>query len=204
LIVSVVFVLMTVILREQRPQLSWLNSTEDREVFRPADKYDGLLSTEDSHVKVLKFSCPLHFANVETYSDAIADHLAAVAATPDKVTIGQSVNGATNGGITSVDKSNGVEANVLILDGGAIPYIDSMGIEALQTAFAEGEKAGVRVLFADFSDFILDSLSRSAFFTRVPKTNFYPSVREALISTENLVASDSTTHKRPDGRPGTE
>lgn len=41
LLVSVVFVLMTIVLREQRPKLNWLSSSADREVFRPTDKYDG-------------------------------------------------------------------------------------------------------------------------------------------------------------------
>jgi MFS superfamily sulfate permease-like transporter len=41
LFISVVFVLMTIILREQRPKLDWLSSNADREVFRPTDKYEG-------------------------------------------------------------------------------------------------------------------------------------------------------------------
>lgn len=38
---SVAFVLMSIILREQSPQLNWLGSTPDKEIFKPIEKYDG-------------------------------------------------------------------------------------------------------------------------------------------------------------------
>ncbi|KAI6230775.1 Protein CBR-SULP-8 [Aphelenchoides fujianensis] len=83
LFVSVVFVLMTVILREQRPQLQWLHSTADRQIFR-------LLSGEGSNVRVLKFSCPLHFANVELFSDHLADYFLKLSSVPSRVEVQQS------------------------------------------------------------------------------------------------------------------
>jgi anti-anti-sigma regulatory factor len=39
----------------------------------------------------------------------------------------------------------------LVIDGGAIAYVDSMGIEALQNAFTDGKGVNVNVLYADFS-----------------------------------------------------
>ncbi|KAI6230774.1 Sulfate permease [Aphelenchoides fujianensis] len=64
-----------------------------------------------------------------------------------------------------------------------------MGIEALQNAFFDGKRVGVRVLFADFSDLILDSLNRCAFFKHVPKHNFFPTVRDAVLAAESRESS---------------
>lgn len=65
--------------------------------------------------------------------------------------------------IAKIDVKNGLEKEVekadsvypyrdtLIIDGGAIPYLDSMGIEALQQVFQDGKRIQVNVVFADFS-----------------------------------------------------
>ncbi|KAI6185744.1 Sulfate permease [Aphelenchoides besseyi] len=199
LFVSVIFVLMTVILREQRPQLNWLHSTPDREIFRPANKYEGqleeplidyvhvlgLLSSENANVKVLKFSMPLHFANVETFSDFVSDYFLKINSVPTKVEVQQTYDPVAE--LTNGEKKSSAydsSTSTLVLDGGAIAYVDSMGIEALQNAYFDGKTVGVRVVYADFSDLILDSLNRCSFFKRVPKQNFYPTVREAVLAAE--------------------
>lgn len=49
------------------------------------------------------------------------------------------------------ESPNALPATTLVLDGGAISYVDSMGIEALQNTFLDGKKVHVQVLYADFS-----------------------------------------------------
>jgi len=192
LFVSIVFVLMTVIFREQRPQLNWLSSTPERDVFKPSEKYDGLLSVEDTNVKVFKFSCPLHFANVELFSDFINDYFLKISSTLTKVDVKSEIY-ELNGGFEKFNGGYLTSANTLVLDGGSIPYLDSMGIEALQNAYTDGKKVQVNVFYADFSDYILDSLNRSGFFKHVPKQNFYPNVREAVLVAEGH--TDLTSNK---------
>uniref|UniRef100_A0A1I7RMP8 STAS domain-containing protein n=1 Tax=Bursaphelenchus xylophilus TaxID=6326 RepID=A0A1I7RMP8_BURXY len=174
LAISVAFVIMTLVLREQWPQLDWLASTEERDVFKPAGKYQGLLSTgETEDVKVLKFGCPLHFANVEKLVDFVSDYLVQIASAPPKSIKVTDLNGKTN--VEDVRPQN-----TLVLDGGAIAYVDSMGIEALVECYKDAEKVGVRVFYADFSDLVIDSLTRAGFFQTVPKDNFFPTVRDAV------------------------
>jgi hypothetical protein len=91
---------------------------------------------------------PLHFANVELFSDFIRDHFLKVGSALKKVNV---KNGFDE--LKEVEKPNGVHhsTSTLVLDGASIAYVDSMGIEALQNAFRDGQKVEVNVLFADFS-----------------------------------------------------
>lgn len=103
----------------------------------------GLLSTDESNIKVFKFGCPLHFANVELFTDFISDYFRSVGSIPIKVDV--------IGDMKEAENSTGAFSNTLVLDGGAIAYLDSMAIEALQTAFTDGKRVNVNVLYADFS-----------------------------------------------------
>lgn len=82
-----------------------------------------MLSADKTNVKIFKFSCPLHFANVEQFSDFISDYFVKVGATLTKVNVVKLENES--------EKSNGLTApptaTTLVLDGGAIPFVDSMG-----------------------------------------------------------------------------
>lgn len=92
-------------------------------------------------MKIFKFSCPLHFANVELFNDFITDYYLSLGSVLAKVEVGKNANGK------EVEKP----AHTLVIDGGAIAYVDSMGTEALQNAFADGKRVNVNVLYADFS-----------------------------------------------------
>lgn len=104
------------------------------------------MSTDDSNVKIFKFGCPLHFANVELFTDFINDYFLKVGSTLTKVDV-------VNNAFTEMEKSNGVQlsTNTLVLDGGSIAYLDSMGIEALQNAYKDGQKVQTNVLYSDFA-----------------------------------------------------
>lgn len=94
-------------------------------------------------MKIFKFSCPLHFANVEQFSDFVNEYFMKVSSTLTKVSVTKLDN--------HTESPNALPATTLVLDGGAISYVDSMGIEALQNTFLDGKKVHVQVLYADFS-----------------------------------------------------
>lgn len=80
------------------------------------------------------------------FSDFVNDYYLKIGSTLTKVNI-------VTKGLNEVEKSNGVfvPTNTLVIDGGAISYTDSMGIEALQNAYDDGKRVQVNVLYADFS-----------------------------------------------------
>ncbi|KAI6190397.1 Protein CBR-SULP-8 [Aphelenchoides bicaudatus] len=178
-LVSVIFNIMTIVLREQRPHKDWLNVSADGKAFKPAEKYDGLLSTDETNVKIFKFGSPLHFANVEQFTDFVNEYFMKVGSVLQKV--------GTNGLNKDAEKPSNVLSlpeSTLIIDGASISYTDSMGVEALRQVYLDGKKIQVNVLYAEFSDHLLESLNRSGFFKIVPKQQFYPTVHDAFLQAE--------------------
>ncbi|KAI1728055.1 sulfate permease family domain-containing protein [Ditylenchus destructor] len=82
----------------------------------------------------------------------------------------------------------------LIIDCSAVSHVDSMGIEAIWEVFKDGTKVGVLVKYAEFSDTILRVFSNCGLFETIPKTNFYPSVQEALLSTKSVSVTETTNN----------
>ncbi|KAI1727165.1 sulfate permease family domain-containing protein [Ditylenchus destructor] len=75
----------------------------------------------------------------------------------------------------------------LIIDCSAVSH-------AIWEVFKDGSKAGVLVKYAEFSDTILHVFSNCGLFETIPKTNFYPSVREALLSAKSVFVTETTNN----------
>lgn len=79
--------------------------------------------------------------------DFVGDYFLKVGSDIPKIDV---KNGLEKGATEKVDSVYPYR-DTLIIDGGAIPYLDSMGIEALQQVFQDGKRIQVNVMFAEFS-----------------------------------------------------
>ncbi|VDK18950.1 unnamed protein product [Anisakis simplex] len=201
LMISLAFTLISVVLREQWPKMYWLAQATDQETYKPKERYSSLKSFDDN-VKVLRFESALHFANVTSFLDTVNELMHSE---DDEHSELSSIKQVTT---ESMDQSNGSEykqlplkeisssvddettersvkveiANrILIVDCGAVSYIDTMGLDAFKEIYSEGLKHGVDVYFADVSESIIDILENVEFFVTVPKTVFFPTVHQAAV-----------------------
>jgi len=95
--------------------------------------------------------------------------------------LNSSLNTSKSSDILSTEVTKQFDRN-LIIDCSAISHIDSMGVEVVWEVFKDGIKCGVAVKFADFSETVLQVFTKCGLFTTIPKTNFYPTVHEAVLS----------------------
>ncbi|TKR76838.1 hypothetical protein L596_017917 [Steinernema carpocapsae] len=190
LIISVVFVLVTIVLREQWPKMYNLAMTPNKTVFKSASAYRGLQKLPEN-LEILKFDAPLHFVNVTKFLDQVAEILNA-----DHEDLELVVDNHKRGSIVSIEVGTALGDNykplaqldpriapqrTLIVDCAAIAYADTMGIDAFKSIYVDAKKADVLLLFADLSESVYTTLLHINYIPEViPKDRFYPTVEEAL------------------------
>uniref|UniRef100_A0A914C6W8 STAS domain-containing protein n=2 Tax=Acrobeloides nanus TaxID=290746 RepID=A0A914C6W8_9BILA len=173
--VGLLFTIVTVVLREQWPAFNILGTTPAKDVFKPKFAYHGL---EDVAVDftLLKFDCPLHFANASKFLDEITKHIHE----SHKAT--SVVCNDTN---EKEDKQNEKTVKFaimpkIILDCSAISYADIMGIEALREAYLLSLEEKVELIFVDISEKVLDMLNATDFFAHVRPAAIFPNIMRAI------------------------
>uniref|UniRef100_F1KXQ4 Sulfate permease family protein 3 n=1 Tax=Ascaris suum TaxID=6253 RepID=F1KXQ4_ASCSU len=200
LTISVAFTLISVVLREQWPKIYSLGLASDHETYKPEERY-AMLKSFGGSVKVLRFEAPLHFANITSFMNTMncwihleanensksSNENAKCASTEEKggsayKELSQKEDPLNESGnapstIAKVDIPN----RALIVDCGAISYVDTMGLDAFQEVYTDGSKVGVDVYFANVSETVLDILGRVEFFVKVPKSVFFPTVHQAVM-----------------------
>uniref|UniRef100_A0A915BYJ3 STAS domain-containing protein n=1 Tax=Parascaris univalens TaxID=6257 RepID=A0A915BYJ3_PARUN len=200
LTISVAFTLISVVLREQWPKIYSLGRASDYETYKPEERYEMLKPFGDN-VKVLRFEAPLHFANITSFMNTMncCIHLEANENSKSSnenancASIGEK-SGSTykelsqkedplneGGNAPSTFAKVDIPNRTIIVDCGAISYIDTMGLDAFQEVYMDGSKVGVDVYFANVSEAVLDILGRVEFFVKVPKSVFFPTVHQAVM-----------------------
>uniref|UniRef100_A0A914DLG6 STAS domain-containing protein n=1 Tax=Acrobeloides nanus TaxID=290746 RepID=A0A914DLG6_9BILA len=143
----------TVVLREQWPKLSVLGSSNSRDVFKSIDAYQGLGNILDN-ITIINFESPLHFANSNRFSQRMENIILEKA---EKKSI----------------------KPIIILDCSAISYIDMMGLEALRTAHKDAKNEGIDLIFADFSESVLEMLRKTKFLDDISRNSVFPNLNMA-------------------------
>uniref|UniRef100_A0A0R3RQQ9 STAS domain-containing protein n=1 Tax=Elaeophora elaphi TaxID=1147741 RepID=A0A0R3RQQ9_9BILA len=208
LMISVLFTLISVVLREQRPHIFVMGRTTYREIYKPLVCYNGLKPVNEN-IEIIRFEAPLNFITVSSFCDKINDILRGDASEEYKLQHVKndemiSSNRATESNCEELLQKEMVTSNskqqrlyeivspvTLIIDCGAISNVDAMGVEAIKEVYLQGREMNKTVLFANMSEAILDILERIGFYCSVPKTSFYPSVEEAVRT-----ASDDTIQQK--------
>uniref|UniRef100_A0A915E772 SLC26A/SulP transporter domain-containing protein n=1 Tax=Ditylenchus dipsaci TaxID=166011 RepID=A0A915E772_9BILA len=76
LIISVAFVILSVVVREQWPKFHKIYATPNKDIFRPAELYKDLVAVDEPVCTILRFEAPLHFANSSKFVDRCSEVMA--------------------------------------------------------------------------------------------------------------------------------
>ncbi|NXC88266.1 S26A2 protein, partial [Cercotrichas coryphoeus] len=162
LLVGVCLALLCVILRTQRPRATLLGRVSSREVYEDQAAYKGLSSI--ANVKIFRFECSLYYANKDYFKAVLYQKtglnpvLLGARAHPDT----GSSRGSWGAGFGCLKQARrrsekrpadarapSPDMHTLILDCGAMQFIDTAGLSVLQETHHDFKELGVQVLLAN-------------------------------------------------------
>lgn len=179
LVTAIVFALFTTVIREQWPRWHILANISGTYDFRDVERYRHIYFFNS--VCVLRFDSPLLFTNVERFRKIVEN----VAADWDglkccgKLERRQFVIGEQNEKDT-VNVSSENRRKYLIIDCSGFAYVDMMGVNSLKEIFEDMRKKNICVSFAAAKAPVRELFEASGLYAAVAKTNFYPTIYDAI------------------------
>ncbi|XP_054034535.1 pendrin isoform X2 [Dryobates pubescens] len=231
LLAGLLFGLLTVVLRVQFPSWGGFGNIPGTDIYKKVKDYQNVIEPEG--VKILKFSSPIFYANIDGLKSSLKStvgfdavkvynkRLKALRKIQKLIKKGKLK--ATKNGIISEPGINNevfetdeepednefptkeVEIQVdwnselpfkvnipkvpihsLILDFGAVTFLDIVAVRSIKTIIREFERIDVRVYFASYQDNLISQLEQSAFFDdTVRKDIFFLTVHDAVLYIRN-------------------
>ncbi|XP_053918715.1 pendrin isoform X2 [Cuculus canorus] len=234
LLAGLLFGLLTVVLRVQFPSWGGFGNIPGTDIYKKVKDYKNVIEPEG--VKILRFSSPIFYANIDGLKSSLKStvgfdavkvynkRLKALRKIQKLIKKGKLK--ATKNGIISEPGINNeafetdeepednedlqvptkeveiqvdwnselpVKVNIprvpihsLILDFGAVTFLDIVAVRSIKTIIKEFERIDVRVYFASYQDNLISQLERSAFFDDiVRKDMFFLTVHDAVLYIRN-------------------
>ncbi|NWS74201.1 S26A4 protein, partial [Crotophaga sulcirostris] len=234
LLAGLLFGLLTVVLRVQFPSWGGLGNIPGTDIYKKVKDYKNVVEPEG--VKILRFSSPIFYANIDGLKSSLKStvgfdavkvynkRLKALRKIQKLIKKGKLK--ATKNGIISEPGINNeafeideepednedlqvptkeveiqvdwnselpVKVNIpkvpihsLILDFGAVTFLDIVAVRSIKTIIREFERIDVRVYFASYQDNIISQLERSAFFDDIIRKDiFFLTVHDAVLYIRN-------------------
>ncbi|XP_053847150.1 sulfate transporter-like [Vidua macroura] len=169
LLVGVCFALLCIIFRTQRPRATLLGKVSNREIYEDQAAYKQLSSI--ANVKIFRFECSLYYANKDYFKAVLyqktgVNPVLLAASHPQLVAQANPEPGssrscwATGFGCLKqagrrAEKPRGdarppsADMHTLILDCGAMQFIDTAGLSVLKETHHDYKEVGVQVLLAN-------------------------------------------------------
>ncbi|XP_070950787.1 pendrin isoform X2 [Macaca nemestrina] len=238
LLAGLVFGLLTVVLRVQFPSWNGLGSIPSTDIYKSTKNYKNI--EEPQGVKILRFSSPIFYGNVDGFKKCIKStvgfdairvynkRLKALRKIQKLIKNGQ-LRATKNGIISDAGSTNNafepdediedpeeldtptkeieiqvdwnselpVKVNVpkvpihsLVLDCGAISFLDVVGVRSLRVIVKEFQRIDVNVYFASLQDYVIEKLEQCGFFDdNIRKDTFFLTVHDAILYLQNQVKS---------------
>ncbi|KAM6293070.1 pendrin isoform 2-T2 [Porphyrio hochstetteri] len=241
LLAGLLFGLLTVVLRVQFPSWGGFGNIPGTDIYKKVKDYKNVIEPEG--VKILKFSSPIFYANIDGLKNSLKStvgfdavkvynkRLKALRKIQKLIKKGKLK--ATKNGIISEPGVNNeafetddepednedlqvptkeveiqvdwnselpVKVNIpkvpihsLILDFGAVTFLDIVAVRSIKTIIREFERIDVRVYFASYQDNLISQLERSAFFDDIVRKDiFFLTVHDAVLYIRNqMMYSDN-------------
>ncbi|NXW03873.1 S26A4 protein, partial [Fregetta grallaria] len=234
LLAGLLFGLLTVVLRVQFPSWGGFGNIPGTDIYKKVKDYKNVIEPEG--VKILKFSSPIFYANIDGLKSSLKStvgfdavkvynkRLKALRKIQKLIKKGKLK--ATKNGIISEPGINNeafetdeepednedlqvptkeveiqvdwnselpVKVNIpkvpihsLILDFGAVTFLDIVAVRSIKTIIREFERIDVRVYFASYQDNLMSQLERSAFFDDIVRKDiFFLTVHDAVLYIRN-------------------
>ncbi|KAI6228965.1 STAS domain-containing protein [Aphelenchoides fujianensis] len=209
---AIIFALLTTVFRTQFPRWHYLSNLKGTNDFRDAERYHNIVDMNG--ICVFRFDAPLLFTNVERFKQNI--HKAALrwktarpqVLGPQDLAIqlpGDEVEKTVkhiNDLVTREPKvfpvpfsktTSGLMYRHFVIDCSGFTFVDTMGVNALKEIFNELRSHMILVYFAAAKAPVRDLFLKCGFYKFVPKSNFYPTIRDAVAIAKKRRAS-STLH----------
>ncbi|XP_033049109.1 pendrin isoform X1 [Trachypithecus francoisi] len=238
LLAGLIFGLLTVVLRVQFPSWNGLGSIPSTDIYKSTKNYKNI--EEPQGVKILRFSSPIFYGNVDGFKKCIKStvgfdairvynkRLKALRKIQKLIKNGQ-LRATKNGIISDAGSTNNafepdedtedpeeldtptkeieiqvdwnselpVKVNVpkvpihsLVLDCGAISFLDVVGVRSLRVIVKEFQRIDVNVYFASLQDYVIEKLEQCGFFDdNIRKDTFFLTVHDAILYLQNQVKS---------------
>ncbi|VDP01318.1 unnamed protein product [Soboliphyme baturini] len=206
LMISVVFALVTVVVRSQWPDRVCLGVIPGTELYRGINAYEE--TQEFPNIKIFRFDSPLYFANAEMFKKYLYESTGvdpiSVFAGMKRINTQRTIYSAdeeiakldSGGGETvccEISKHNADECKermnadndllTVIIDCSSFPYIDLSAVNALFHVYQEYRAVGVNLVFAQCKVAVRQMLEKSCFYSIVPRSAVYMSVHDAVVDT---------------------
>ncbi|RLW02925.1 hypothetical protein DV515_00006718 [Chloebia gouldiae] len=169
LLVGVCFALLCIIFRTQRPRATLLGKVSDREIYEDQAAYKQLSSI--ANVKIFRFECSLYYANKDYFKAVLyqktgVNPVLLAASHPQLRAQANPEPGSSRGcrapGFGCLKRARrkaeqppgdacppSTDMHTLILDCGAMQFIDTVGLSVLKETHHDYEEVGVQVLLAN-------------------------------------------------------
>uniref|UniRef100_A0A8C5U9G0 STAS domain-containing protein n=1 Tax=Malurus cyaneus samueli TaxID=2593467 RepID=A0A8C5U9G0_9PASS len=164
LLLGVCFALLCLVLRTQRPRAALLGRVSGSELYEDQAAYKGLGSI--ANVKIFRFESSLHYANKDYFRTVLSQRTGVDPALhsregsqahPDTTSsegFWGAVFGCPKQAQGRAERAPGAcppspDVHTLILDCGAMQFIDTAGLSVLKDTLSDYGKVGVRVLLAN-------------------------------------------------------
>ncbi|KAM3599523.1 uncharacterized protein V6R79_007326 [Siganus canaliculatus] len=201
LLFGIVFSMMCVIFKTQKPKVSLLGRADDSDFYEDMNEYQNL--TPPPRVHVFRFQAPLYYANKDSFLKSLYE---AVGVEPFlEMTLRRKAekkakemsskqgktNGFTNGDVVVGLVQRELDFHTIVLDCSAIPFIDSTGMATFQGLVKEYKEINVRVLLANCNTSVIDILQKGQFFGKNNKdmsSLLFHTVHAAVLHANNTVA----------------
>ncbi|XP_008112794.2 sulfate anion transporter 1 [Anolis carolinensis] len=197
LLVGVVFSILCIIGRTQRPHAALLGQIENTVFYEDEEEYTNLLPVP--RVKIFRFEAPLYYANKDFFLKCLHnktgfDPTIEIARRKKAKKKGQpnSHKGLEHGdtGLSLVTKPRDIQA--IIIDCSSIPFLDTAGVSALKETFKDHQEWKVTVLLACCSPCVIASLERGGYSASANK-NMHELVFHNIHSAVQFVKERKTT-----------
>ncbi|CAJ0601199.1 unnamed protein product [Cylicocyclus nassatus] len=178
LAIAIFFALFTTVIREQWPRWHILANISGTNDFRDMERYKHIYFFNS--VCVLRFDSPLLFTNVDRFRK-IVDKLAndwngmrCCGQIDPKAILGENEKTETEKEDTPKMK------RFLIIDCSGFAYVDVMGVNSLKEIYEEMRSRNIKVFFAAAKAPVRELFEASGLYAAVAKTNFYPTIYDAV------------------------
>ncbi|XP_040262485.1 sulfate transporter [Bufo bufo] len=191
LLTGIVFSMLCVIVRSQKPGVTLLGRVEASDVYESMTVYKDLNTTKG--VKVFRFEAPLYYVNKQCFKstlyksvgvDPVLVALAEKKAAKKKEKW-QKKEGIADTSLTTMEVvqrlyQEQIPLHSVIIDCSAIQFIDTAGLNTLKEVLKDYDDIGIRVLLAQCSSCVRNSLRNGDYLKREEGTMVFHSVHQAV------------------------
>lgn len=164
LLVGVVFSVMCIVGRTQRPHAALLGQIGNTVFYEDEEEYKNLLPTPK--VKIFRFEAPLYYANKDFFLKCLHNRTGldpAVEIAKRKKAKRKTQPSLDKGETTSCLVPKCSEFQAIIIDCSSIPFLDTAGVNTLKDTIKDHQELKITVLLACCNPTVVASLERGGY-----------------------------------------